>query len=102
MIKEWVDEGVIADWAYVSERLSWAEDGGGDSYMTSEARLYYEISINFAVNPSQMLDESFMLSYSDEDTDLGPTSQLYTARGAQGFGTYAGVTDLGVDPSDYE
>ena len=43
-----------------------------------------------------------MMSYRDRDTALGYTTQLYTARGAQGFGTFKGINEYGVDPANYE
>ena len=47
-------------------------------------------------------DEGMMMSYRDRDTALGYTEQLYSARGAQGFGTFKGITEYGVDPANYE
>ena len=55
-----------------------------------------------AVSPANLLDSSIMLSYSDPGTALGPTEQLYTARGAQGFGTYEKISKLGVLPSNFD
>lgn len=43
-----------------------------------------------------------MLAYQDEESALGVTEQLYTPRGAQGFGTYDKVSKFGVSPSNYE
>ena len=42
------------------------------------------------------------MSYKDRNTALGYTEQLYTARGAQGFGTFKGIIEYGVDPANYE
>ena len=33
---------------------------------------------------------------------MGPTEQLYTARGAQGMGTYKDIIDFGVNPEHYD
>ena len=43
-----------------------------------------------------------IIKYKDRDTGLGPTEQLYTARGAQGMGTYKEITDFGVSPENYD
>ena len=43
-----------------------------------------------------------MIDYSDRDTALGYTEQLYTPRGSQGFGTYDKITSLGVEPSQMD
>ena len=70
--------------------------------MNSQARIYEEKVYVRAVNPSSMLDNTFMIDYRDRDTALSYTEQLYTARGAQGMGTWKAVKQFGVDPSNYE
>ena len=40
-----------------------------------------------------------VLKYHDRDTGLGASEQLYTARGAQGFGTFDKISNYGVDPA---
>ena len=54
------------------------------------------------MSPSSLLDDTLNLKYKDRDTGLGPTEQLYTARGAQGMGTYKEITDFGVSPENYD
>ena len=49
-----------------------------------------------------MLDDTFMIDYKDRDTALSYVEQLYTARGAQGMGTWNEVKQFGVDPSNYD
>ena len=61
------------------------------SYMNSQARIYEEKVYVRAVNPSSMLDNTFMIDYRDRDTALSYTEQLYTARGAQGMGAWKAV-----------
>ena len=70
--------------------------------MNSEARIYEEKVYVRAVNPASMLDNTFMIDYRDRDTALSSVEQLYTARGAQGMGTWNLVKQFGVDPSNYD
>ena len=49
-----------------------------------------------------MLDSTFSIDYSDRDTALSYVEQLYTARGAQGMGTWKKVKQFGVDTSNYD
>ena len=43
-----------------------------------------------------------MLNYYDQESELGITEQLYTARGSQGLGTFDKIDTYGVDPAKYE
>ena len=70
--------------------------------MSDESRLNQNSLKTYAVNPSTFFDDGLMLSYWDHDTALGATEQLYTARGAQGFGTRKDITSFGVNPANDE
>ena len=41
----------------------------------------------YGLQPSTLFDDSFTFVYSPSETGLSATDQLYTARGAQAFGT---------------
>mmetsp|Transcript_27504 Transcript_27504/g.36782 ORF Transcript_27504/g.36782 Transcript_27504/m.36782 type:complete len:104 (-) Transcript_27504:602-913(-) len=49
-----------------------------------------------------MFDDNIGVEYSNPDTGLSYTEQLYTARGSQGIGTFKKVTSFGVEPENYK
>lgn len=92
----------IRDWGYVVEPLHNIIYGGQKTQISDLSRLNIDSASFYAINPSPFFDQDLMLSYRDRDTALGQSEQLYTARGAQGFGTFDEITRYGVDPANFE
>ena len=59
-------------------------------------------SYPIGVSPSSYIDESMVMDYLAPETGLGPSEQLYTARGVQGAGILQSNADsLNVDAGNY-
>ena len=74
----------------------------GASQLRNPSRINIEEAHVFAVNPNSLMDGTMMYEYRDPGTTLGPTEQLYTARGSQGTGTGKKIESFGVDPENYD
>ena len=53
------------------------------------------------INPSPLFDRAIYPDFYDQETGLGLSEQLYTARGAQGIGTFKSVENKGIDLDDF-
>ena len=83
----------IKDFAYITSLL--------DRYQNDKAFMKASDLANIndlgiklqSIQTSQILDNSMTFEYSDTDSDLTPTEQLYTARGYQSVGTTTTIAD---------
>ena len=63
----------IKDFAYLSNSLADAEEGGHTTVGSNLARLNYRSGDVYAINPSKLIDANMMLNYHDRGTKLGET-----------------------------
>lgn len=94
----------ILDHAYITEKVDEGQTIFWSTKLQDLARIFTRNVGAYAVNPSQMLDDSirFQLSEHDRDTALGLTEQLYTPRGVQGTACFEGIKNYGIDFDDYK
>ena len=71
VIRNYTDD--ISDWAYLAERIQWANSGQKGPRYGDLARMVNRSYVTWGVSPSDMFDVSLGLEYSDPDTALGPT-----------------------------
>jgi len=61
------------------------------------------LSFPVGVSPSSFIDTTLVMDYLSPETGLGPSEQLYTARGVQGGGIVQSDADiLNVEAENYE
>ena len=99
----------ITAFAYVTDRLSGAQNWNAKTCYSDRARLVGESKIPSngcigveAIAPSILIDESLIISQYAVASGLSPSEQIYTARGSQSLGMHEQTAArAGVDPSKY-
>ena len=72
----------IKSFVYMTENIFEMYDDSPVAQISQQSRMLANDAIVVAVNPSSLVDDNLMLNYYDQDTELGMTEQLYTARGS--------------------
>ena len=71
-------------------------------FMNDLAKIVILPSYPIGVSSSRYIDEAMEMDYLSPESGLGPSEQLYTARGVQGAGILQSDAEgLNVDPSNY-